>query len=81
MIPEFSEGQYGLTEFQQRLGPESLVLIAFDQMKPVGFKAGYTRGPSGSFYSWMGGVLPAFRRQGIARALARQQEKWAKDQG
>jgi ribosomal protein S18 acetylase RimI-like enzyme len=36
--------------------------------EPVGFKLGY-RLDAKAFYSAKGGVLPGFRRQGIARAL------------
>ena len=34
-----------------------------------------------SFYSWMGGVLPKFRKQGVAEKLADYQEKWASENG
>ena len=80
-IPEFSDGHYGLDEYKKRLGSDSLILIAHYQGTPAGFKAGYPRGKAGSFYSWMGGVLPNFRRKGIAQKLAINQEAWAKDQG
>lgn len=53
-----------------------LVLIAYDGDQPLGFKVGYER--DGYFYSWMGGVLPAHRRKGVAKALADAQEDWAK---
>jgi len=45
----------------------------------AGFKVGYER--DGYFYSWMGGVIPGFRRNGIALALAIEQENWARAQG
>ena len=47
--------------------------------EPAGFKVGYER--ENYFYSWMGAVLPAYRRLGIAQKLADQQEKWAKSAG
>jgi GNAT superfamily N-acetyltransferase len=47
----------------------------------VGFKVGYQREIDGSFYSWMGGVLPDFRRRHVARLLAEAQEKWAAGHG
>ena len=31
-----------------------------------------------NFYTWMGGILPAFRKNGIATALAKKQEAWIK---
>lgn len=45
----------------------------------AGFKVGYER--DSSFYSWMGGVRPEYRRMGIAKALAQRQEAWAKSRG
>jgi GNAT superfamily N-acetyltransferase len=36
---------------------------------------------SGNFYFWPGGVLPEYRRLGIASTLAQEQEDWAKQQG
>lgn len=53
-------------------------LIAFQNNKPVGFKIGYRYNET-TFYSWVGGVLPEFRRKGIAKKLAQKQELWAKE--
>lgn len=78
-IPEFHQ-PYGIEEYETRLKDlVHLILIGYYQNKPVGFKVGYEQ--DGSFYSWMGGVLPAYRRKGIARYLAETQEKWAKSRG
>ena len=80
-IPEFGNKAYDLEEYQKRLHPPFLVLIGYYQEQAVGFKAGYSRGDEGYFYSWMGGVLPAFRKKGLAKILAQSQEQWARDQG
>lgn len=78
-IPEFI-GPPGKEEYKKRLKDvPHLILVAFDGTHPVGFKVGYER--NGSFYSWMGGVLPSYRRRNIARRLAEKQEKWAAEQG
>lgn len=78
-LPEFSE-PYGEEEIAERLhGVPHLVLIAFVDEQPAGFKVGYER--DGYFYSWLGGVLPGFRRHGIAQSLADAQEAWAREQG
>lgn len=45
-----------------------LMLLARTAGTPVGFKLGY-RLDANTFYSAKGGVLPAHRRKGIARAL------------
>lgn len=46
----------------------------------VGCKLGYERKP-GHYYSWLGGVHPDFRGQGIAAELMRQQHAWCREQG
>ena len=72
-IPEFNS-PYKIEEYKKRCARESLVLIAEIDNQLVGFK-------NGSFYSWMGGVLPKFRRMGVAYSLANFQEKWAAENG
>jgi len=77
-IPEFSE-PHGIEEYEKRLKTtNNLILVAFADSEPVGFKVGYER--EGNFYSWMGGVLPKYRGKGIAQRLADDQEAWAKQQ-
>ncbi|HKK81661.1 MAG TPA: GNAT family N-acetyltransferase, partial [Prolixibacteraceae bacterium] len=46
--------------------------------KPVGCKIAYNRYFDGSVYSWLGGVLPPYRRQGIAGQLLEVLEREAK---
>ena len=78
-IAEFID-PHGVEEYYRRLTSiPHLILVAFVQNEPVGFKVGYER--EGSFYSWMGGILQGFRQMGIARALAEEQEAWAKKRG
>ena len=69
--------------YEHRLaGKKHLILIAYEGEKKVGFKVGYDKFQDGNnFYTWMGGVLPEFRKKGIADALAQYQEWWIKDQG
>ena len=75
-LPEFS-GPYNFTEIHKRINKAPhLNLIAFVDEIPAGFKLGYER--DAYFYSWLGGVLPKYRRLGIAQKLADEQEKWAK---
>jgi len=56
-----------------------LVLTAYLDGQLCGCKVGYER--DGMFYSWLGGVLPAFRQAGVAAVLADRQEAWAAQQG
>lgn len=80
-IPEF-RNSYGEEEYLRRLeGCDYLILIAYDGDKTVGFKVGYDRDGDGSFYSWMGGVIPGYRNKNIAKELALRQQKWAVDHG
>lgn len=68
---------------QERLNtvPDLLVLLAETaDGQLAGFKIGYRQDP-GTYYSWLGGVLTEFRRQGIAEALMQHQHEWARRQG
>ena len=72
-IPEFQE-PYSWQKWQDRLSDADVVaLVAYWEEEPAGFKVGY--GTPGYFYSWIGGVLPAFRGKGVARALADEMEQ------
>lgn len=79
-IPEFVN-PYQESTYEARLsGVPHLILIAEVAGKGIGFKVGYDRDKDGSFYSWMGGVLPAYRRGKIAITLAEHQEEWVRTQ-
>jgi len=74
-IPEF-ENPYDRTEYEKRLSQvPHLILIASIKDQDVGFKIGYQK--EDHFYSWLGGVIPEYRKQGIASGLAKRQESWA----
>lgn len=80
-LPEF-QNPYAASFYHQRLEEvPHLILVKQLNNQDVAFKVGYEREQDGSFYSWMGGVLPQARRNGIALALAQAQESWAKAQG
>lgn len=85
LIPEFIN-PHAQEVYEARItGVPHLILIAFVNEQAVGFKIGYERsniplGAPTTFYSWMGAVLPGFRRQNIALKLAEYQEEWAKQQ-
>ena len=57
------------TRLPQMVGP--VLLVARDATGPVAFKLGYRE--HDSFYSWLGGVDPRARRQGLASRLMRAQ--------
>ncbi len=60
--------------------PGLMVLLAWESDDCVGVKMGYRRNES-TFYSWLGGVLPEARGQGVARRLMQAQHEWAAAQG
>ncbi len=80
-VPEFKD-PYPAEEYHLRLKEkEHLVLVAKYEDEPAGFKVGYNKENDGSFYSWMGAVLPKFRKLGIAQALLEEQVQWARSKG
>lgn len=78
-IPEFDQRR-SLAQLQERLPASALVLIAEADGQPVGCKLGYPV-EDGSLYSWLGGVLPAHRKTGLAQRLLEAQEAWASAHG
>lgn len=80
-IPEF-RNHYTKGSYVERLGVHKhLILTAYVDDQPAGYKIGYDRYGDGSFYSWMGGVLLAYRKQGVAQELQNYMERWCKEQG
>lgn len=79
-IPEFDNG-FDIGSLRHRLeGKSSLILVIKWQGEIIAYKVGYEISP-GVFYSWIGGVVPEFRRKGIATLLRRKQEEWATEHG
>ncbi len=68
--------------FDQRLSEKAMpcTILCYKESELIGFKLGYQLDPN-TFYSWMGGVKPAFRERGIAKKLADMQLQWAKARG
>ncbi len=60
--------------------PRFHLLIASIDDQPVGFKLGYEL-DQWCFYSWLGGVMPAYRGLGIAADLIQAQQDWCRAQG
>lgn len=56
------------------------VLLASRGGTECGYKIGFEESPK-VFFSWSGGVLPAFRKQGIATRLMAQQHQVARSLG
>ncbi len=71
----YEEGEY-MKRFKNIM---HLILIAYWKGKPAGFKIGYQ--VEDHFYSWMGGILPEFRKNKIAKRLASFQQSYLKNMG
>ncbi|MEO1436297.1 MAG: GNAT family N-acetyltransferase [Bacteroidota bacterium] len=79
-IPEFTEA-YPESKYVERLADKDhLCLAAVLDDQIAGFKIGYALDKT-TFYSWVGGVLPAFRQMGLAHSLADEMERICKDRG
>jgi len=57
-----------------------LIALAMDGEHVVGYKIGYEERQH-RFYSWLGGVHPNYRGQGIASALMNEQHEWCRGNG
>ncbi len=68
--------------FYKRLTTQPSVFIglAYIENTIVSFKIGYQKTKT-VFYSWIGGVLPEYRKQGIAQHLLEQQIEYATSKG
>lgn len=73
---------YKLDFFKERIHQKEDLVIAlcYSDLNLVGFKIGYKYTDT-TFYSWVGGVLPSFRQNGIAKKLAELQLKKVLEKG
>ncbi|MEI7621848.1 MAG: GNAT family N-acetyltransferase [Candidatus Moraniibacteriota bacterium] len=58
-----------------------LILVAYINEAPIGFIVAYDKENNDSFYCWMAGVNPNFRRLGVLNELMKYLEKWASTKG
>lgn len=80
-IIEFDES-YSKEYFEERYkDKDKLILVAYVDNQPVGYAVAYDRNNDGSFYCWMAGVNPQFRRLGIMKKLMEYLNYWAKNEG
>jgi GNAT superfamily N-acetyltransferase len=57
-----------------------LILVAVQASLPCAYKIGFEFS-SNTFFSWSGGVLPAYQKRGLGRMLMAQQHQVAKGMG
>jgi GNAT superfamily N-acetyltransferase len=79
-IPEFEQATTPTRLNSKLNGVVKLILVAKVDAVPVGFKVGYQL-TEYTFYSWLGGVVPEYRKSGIATLLLNYQEQWARQSG
>ena len=80
IVPEFTRA-HSASDFEAKLsGRVYLALLAWDGDRIVGSKIGYALEPT-VFYSWIGGVNPDYRAQGLAAELLHRQEAWCSERG
>ncbi|MCF7840584.1 MAG: GNAT family N-acetyltransferase [Candidatus Marinimicrobia bacterium] len=68
-------------KIQHILAVPNLLLVASHEKRPVGFKLGYAGTRPNHLHSWLGGVVPQYRRRGIAFRMLQMQEEWARSHG
>jgi ribosomal protein S18 acetylase RimI-like enzyme len=77
-IPEFDDIDSGF--FKDRLhGTAHFILTADVDDKAAGSMIAYDRYHDGSFYIWLAGVAPPFRKKGLMNALHEQMVKYARE--
>ena len=73
-VPELDDPKK-IADYKKRIaGASHIALIAEDKGAPIGFKLGYALSAA-EFYSWVGGVDPAYRKHGAAQDLLDKQEE------
>ncbi|MCA9459614.1 MAG: GNAT family N-acetyltransferase [Nanoarchaeota archaeon] len=60
---------------------EKLIIVAYIDNQAAGYIVGYDKFEDGSFYCWMAGVNPNFRKMGVLKLLMDYEDKWAKEKG
>jgi ribosomal protein S18 acetylase RimI-like enzyme len=80
-ITEFDEA-YDRAYFEDRCRDRTnLVLVAYVDGQPAGYMVSYDKDGDGSFYCWMAGVDPLFRRLGLLDRMMRYLYDWARERG
>lgn len=80
-IIEFDE-VYNREYFESRYkNGKKLIIVAYIDNQPAGYIVGYDKYQDGSFYCWMAGVNPNFRKRGVLKALMDYEDNWARTNG
>ena len=80
-ITEFDK-PYDKAYFEDRCkNSVSLILVAYVDNQPAGYMVSYDKNNDGSFYCWMAGVNPLFRRLGLLNKMMQYLNDWTKNHG
>jgi ribosomal protein S18 acetylase RimI-like enzyme len=80
-IVEFGE-RYDVTYFENRYKDRSKLIVAgYVGQSQAGYMVAYDKFQDGSFYCWMTGVNPLFRRRGVLRAMMKYLVAWMRERG
>ena len=80
-ITEFGK-PYDKTYFEDRYKDSvNVILVAYVDNQPAGYMVSYDKNNDGSFYCWMAGVDPLFRRLGLLDKMMRYVNDWSKNHG
>lgn len=80
-IVEF-DAPYQKDYFEDRYkDKDKLIIVAYVDDQPAGYIVGYDKFGDGSFYCWMAGVNPKFRKLGLLKVMMDYEDKWAKEKG
>lgn len=80
-ITEF-DNQCDKSYFEDRYKDSAkLILVAYVDNQPAGYMVSYDKNQDGSFYCWMAGVNPNFRRLGLLNQMMQYLLAWAKNNG
>ena len=82
-IPEFKNDLKYTKEYSQEhcKGKDTLIIVAYLHNSPIGYLVAYDKFDDGSFYCWMTGVLPDYRKRGVFKAMMSYLEEIAKQKG
>lgn len=81
-IPEFVETKPNKQYFEERYkGKENIILCAYKDNIAIGYIIGYDKFSDESFYCWMAGVIPEYRKLGTLTKLMKYLTEWSRDNG
>jgi ribosomal protein S18 acetylase RimI-like enzyme len=82
-IVEFDDTRdVGADYFVERYeNKDPLLIVGYIDDQPAGYIVGYNRDNDSTYYCWMAGVDPKFRRQGVLTTLMDYEDEWARRKG